>query len=322
MSSVSIIIATSSRPAPLEQTLRSLFSVRVPTGWFVELLVVENGAKSGLEAMLDQSARATSIAVGYLFEPRRGKSNALNLALAKAKGEILLFTDDDVRFPVDWMERMCEPIRGGRADAVAGGVRLAPHLRRPWMNRTHRAWLASTADYLSADNPSELCGANMAMSRQVFERVGGFDPELGPGITGGGEESLLSWQLKQANFRLAGLTDLSVEHHFDVSRLQYRNWIKAAQDKGSARAYLRHHWHHQKVPCPRLVKLYHRAKLSLRQAFSGRKRADDEGIAPWELSYLETIAFCAGHIQQRRRPRNYARHGLRKVPAKDRPAGS
>ena len=81
------------------------------------------------------------------------------------------------------------------------------------MNHTHRAWLASTADYLSPENPSEMCGANMAVSRRVFEQIGGFDPELGPGITGGGEESLLSWQLKRAGFRLVAAPEVQVEHH-------------------------------------------------------------------------------------------------------------
>ena len=38
----------------------------------------------------------------------------------------------------------CEPIRAGAAHAVAGGVKMAPHLERPWMEPVHRYWLAET----------------------------------------------------------------------------------------------------------------------------------------------------------------------------------
>jgi len=57
----------------------------------------------------------------------------------------LLFSDDAVRFPPDWIVPRIAPIVAGRADAVAGGVRLAPPLLRPWMGSTRRR---------SRDNPT------------------------------------------------------------------------------------------------------------------------------------------------------------------------
>ena len=56
----------------------------------------------------------------WLREPRSGKSRALNRGLREAKGEVLLFTDDDLRFPRQWIEPMMAPILAGEADAVAG----------------------------------------------------------------------------------------------------------------------------------------------------------------------------------------------------------
>jgi glycosyltransferase involved in cell wall biosynthesis len=262
---ISIIIATCSRPTDLEKTLLSLTSVRVPDGWSVELLLVESGVQSGAQALLPTIPYACFRTIKYLFEPLRGKSRALNSALTNATGDILLFSDDDVRFPVDWIEAMCKPIVAGRADATAGGVSLAPHLLRPWMNHTHRAWLASTADYLSPENPSEMCGANMAVCRQVFEQIGGFDVELGPGIKGGGEESLLSWQIKQAGFKLVGCLEVQVEHHLNSDRLQYKNWIQAASLKGQMRAYLLYHWKHSCIRFPLAKHLYYQTKLFVRR---------------------------------------------------------
>ena len=128
MPSVSIIMATSSRPAALEETLRSLSAVRIPEAWAVELLLAENGSRSGAESLLCTFPSERFIETRYVFEPRPGKARALNLALSNARGEILLFTDDDIRFPPNWVEGMCEPIAAGRADAVAawGETRFSP----------------------------------------------------------------------------------------------------------------------------------------------------------------------------------------------------
>lgn len=318
---VSIIICTRGRGPDLAKTLGSLANVQLPASLRAELLVVENDTSARAEG-LTRAFSHERIGARYLCEATPGKANALNRAIAEARGQILVFTDDDLRFPADWLAQLCEPILAGRADAVAGGVRLAPHLLRPWMNHTHRAWLASTADYLSPDAPSEMCGANMAVSRRVLEQVGGFDPELGPGVTGGGEESLFSWQLQQAGFRLAGAPEAQVEHHLDPGRLTYQNWIKAARLKGRTRAYHLHHWFHEPVRLPRLRQWYLRAKLAVRRTCSHRPRPDEEGIAPWELSYVEDIATCAHYLAERRRPCHYALRGLRKLNRPEALAGT
>ena len=61
--------------------------------------------------------------VKYISERRVGKSHAYNTALAAAVGEVLLFIDDDVRVPDNWIKRGCAAqSSSGGADAVAGGV--------------------------------------------------------------------------------------------------------------------------------------------------------------------------------------------------------
>lgn len=152
----------------------------------------------------------------------------------------------------------------------------------------------------------------MAVHRHVFDRIGEFDEELGPGITGGGEESLLSWQIMEAGFTITGALDVQVEHHLAPERLQYKSWINAARLKGEEDAYHLHHWIHGGMRFPRLMRYYYQTKLSLRRAFAGRRKLDTEGIAPWELSYLRDSAKLARFEVERCRERNYDLRGLRK----------
>ena len=321
MPNISIIIATCSRPEALRETLNSLAQTTIPRSWHVEFILVENAARLGAEQLVQSISDITKFRVTYLFVGARGKSRALNRSLTHAHGEVLLFSDDDVRFPESWIENMCSPILQGHADAVAGGVTLAPHLLRPWMGRTHRAWLASTNDYLSAANPSEMCGANMAIRRAVFDRIGGFDPELGPGVTGGGEESLLSWQIKRAGYKVNGNPAVSVEHHPAADRLQYASWIRAAQNKGAAQAYLLHHWFHRRIRFPRIKRFWVLTKLVLRRLVTKRRRPGDEGISPWELSYVADYSMYERFERECVRPRNYSPTAVRKLDP-DRLSGS
>ncbi len=310
---VSVIICTRGQSAEFGHTLQSLQGVEVPDELPAELLVVENGPPGGTEALVG-AFRHARMPAGYFHEAAPGKSGALNRALKEAQGEIFLFSDDDIRFPVDWLARMCAPILAGKADAVAGGVRLAPHLLRVWMNHTHRAWLASTADYIRPDAPSEMCGANMAYHRRVLDRVPAYDPELGPGL-GNGEETLFSWQLREAGAVIAAAPDVEVIHHLNADRLRYAAWTGAAQANGRARAYLAHHWQHRRVAFARLRAWFVGAKLRVRRLFSKRYRSEEEGIPPWELDYLWEISRCTSFLRERRRPRNYSKRGLRKLSA-------
>jgi GT2 family glycosyltransferase len=310
MPHLSVIIATASPGASLGPTLASVAANRLPAGWTGELVVVENGRTRGAAEVL-AALPSSALSRRCLLEPGRGKSRALNLALASQPGEIVLFTDDDVIVPPDWVEKLSAPLRHGAADGVVGWVRLAPHLLRPWMLRYHRGWLASTADYLDPRNPSEMIGANMAVRRKALLAVGGFDPELGPGVTNGGEESLLSWQMQRAGYRIVAAPEAEVEHHCSPTRLHYSAWVQAAQLKGESRGYQLHHWHHRQIRFPALRAAWISAKLKLRRSLRARPAPQAEGIPAWELSYLEEIATCRRFVRERLRPRHYALDAVR-----------
>src|SRR6185369_4917701 len=140
------------------------------------------------------------------------------------------------------------PILFGQADAVGGGIRIAPHLDRRWMTDAHRWRLAShesNEGSAEGDTPA-LIGANFAFGRHVLDRVPGFDTELGPGALGFGDETLFSWQLAEAGYRMvAAPASAAVEHHFDPSRLSRHSLLSVADRQARSSAYLNYHWNHQ-----------------------------------------------------------------------------
>ena len=150
------------------------------------------------------------------------------------------------------------PILAGEAEAIAGGVRFAPHLERTWMQPKHRSVLASS-ESLNPTSPEYLIGANMAFSRHVLENVPLFDPALGPGALGFVDETLFSFQLKEAGYQIASALDVEVEHHFQKSRLLRASFLQTGEKMGQSLAYLAYHWSHSE---PKHL-LIHWMKLTL-----------------------------------------------------------
>lgn len=305
---VSILICTSSRAAFLRETLVSLAGVRVPDGCPCELILVDNASTDDTPAVARECV-LPNMPVHAVHEARRGKGYAYNAGLAAAKGSVLLLTDDDVRLPLDWIAGMTAPIRAGRADAVAGGVRIAASLERPWMPPGHPARLAST-ERLDPGRPDAMVGANMAFSREVLSRVPAFDPELGPGALGFGDETLFTWQLREAGYRIETAFDVVVEHHFAPDRLLRASLLQMAAALGRSGGYLSRHWNHEnlRLPALRLAK----CRLWLRAWRLAHPGAllQQEGVSRPEIELVQKVAFLEQYRQERKRPAHYEKHGL------------
>jgi glycosyltransferase involved in cell wall biosynthesis len=310
--SVSIIICTCNRAEDLRQTLEAIGRLPVPTDFPCELIVVDNASTDGT-ATLVQSLTLPNMPLRYLLEPRRGKGYAYNSGMAAAVGDILLFTDDDLRPPPNWIAGMCEPIQSGRADAVAGGIKLAAHLHRPWLKKEHARWLASTEYLLPIDLPINLVGANMAFSKRVLEKVPQFDPELGPGASGLGDETLFSQQLTQAGYRIAMAQDVVAEHHLQADRLTRRSFAALARKLGVSNAYISWHWAYDGPRFPILALVRAWAALWARRLLHFPEWITSPTVPVWELQSLDTLYTKLHYLQEQKRPRNYEKFGLVKL---------
>ena len=173
--------------------------MRFPPEWAAELLVVDNGSTDDTAGVVENAALG-NMQVRYLFEPGKGLSRARNAGLGGARGELILFTDDDVMPAQDWAMEMMLPLLEGACDAVTGKITLDPNLTRHWLTSAHRWWLASSEDARPHEGFRELIGANMGFRRSVFERVPAFDTELGAGTSGFSDDTLFGWQLVEAGF--------------------------------------------------------------------------------------------------------------------------
>ncbi len=303
---ISLIVCTRNRADELAKTLAALARIQIPPGG-AELVIVDNASTDDTPQVIRQAGLA-NLPVRSIEQPLPGLSNARNLGLRAARGEIIIFTDDDVRPAGDWVMELARPLIDRRYHAVVGRVEFPPELARPWMTNLYTEWLAGV-DPCRHDRP-ELMGANMAFHRSVLEKVPEFDPELGAGALGFAEETLFSRQLEQAGFHLGFAERAVVVHHFGPSRLRRGAWLDAAHQRGQADGYLSYHWLHDEPAGARLRWMWWTAKLALRRLVQPPAPPETEGCAWWEISYVRMRAKFRQIRLERTRPRNYARLGL------------
>jgi glycosyltransferase involved in cell wall biosynthesis len=312
---VSVIICSRDRAAALNETLASFDDVEIPHDLTYELLVVDNGSTDSTKETVKRYVADRRSNVSYISESRLGKAVALNTGLRSASGSVIVFTDDDVRFSRNWLVNMATPIVSGVADAVAGEVRIADHLRERWMTPMHNSWIAST-ECLNKVSPDRMVGANMAFKRGVLDKVPGFDENLGPGALGFGEDSLFALQLKEAGFRIAFSSAGWVEHHCDCSRITSGAFFESAKKLGRSDAYISYHWDHLTVAWFNVRFWKSEFKEWLRHIRC--ERVEDNGASKEVLLSLYWYHYLKQYQQETTRRRKYPPRQLRVGCARER----
>jgi glycosyltransferase involved in cell wall biosynthesis len=187
--SISVVVCTYNRSQSLAKTLDSLAASKLPEAVDWEVLVVDNNSSDQTRQVVEELCSRHGDRFRYVFEPRQGKSHALNTAIRESRGDILAFTDDDVTVEPTWLQNLTAALMDGQW-AGAGGRTL------PASAVTPPHWLAldgncSNAVVLYAHfdlgrEPLQLerapYGANMAFRKEMFKRHGVFRTDLGPGL--------------------------------------------------------------------------------------------------------------------------------------------
>ena len=168
---VAVVICTRDRPAMLAAALDAIVgSVRSGD----EIVVVDSASRTPETAA---TARERGLRVERAELP--GASRARNLGAAASTAPLILFTDDDCLVAPDWVTDM--------AAAFAADPEVGFAFGRVVSDREAGPAVALFVDdearrYTGAHDPLTMGhAANLAVRRPLFERISGFDLELGAG---------------------------------------------------------------------------------------------------------------------------------------------
>jgi glycosyltransferase involved in cell wall biosynthesis len=183
---ITVAICTFNRAESLRRTLDSLAAMQVPSDLVWELVIVNNNSVDHTDEVIGEYC--DRLPVRREFESRPGLSNARNRAIDTAKGEYILWTDDDVVVDPGWLRAYVEAFRRWPEAAIFGG-RIIPRLEPPvprWVAESVSALAGPYAFRDCGDHVQPLSvtedrfpyGANWAV-RSKEQRAARYDPNLG-----------------------------------------------------------------------------------------------------------------------------------------------
>jgi len=163
-STVSVIIPTLQEEAYIEKTLSNLKKVTIP----IEIIVVDGGSRDKTVEI----ARRFTNKVYSIKKP--GISAGRNFGAKHANGDILVFLDTDMIFPLDFVEKTQRIFE----DVTVVGATCTIMPSRFWLNATFFFYFYNKVLKVLARIKPHSRGEFFAVRRSAFMRLKGFDESM------------------------------------------------------------------------------------------------------------------------------------------------
>jgi hypothetical protein len=236
---ITIAMCTWNRARLVAQTLDSLTRLQVPVGLEWEVVVVNNNSPDGTAAVLESFV--PRLPLRHFLETRQGIAHARNRAALEARGEVVLWTDDDQQVKTHWLRGYVSALAAHPECGFFGG---AVELR---FEGVPPAWLLAGLDSIGGalgqlrvpgDTPigegQRLPGnGNLAVRREHHLAIP-YDTRYGrkAGSLMSGEETVFLQQLLRLGVQGRWVSDVGVLHTIPVERQSIAYLRKALKGVG------------------------------------------------------------------------------------------
>ena len=182
---ITLIICTYNREKYIGPLLDSIAKNDYPTTDY-EIVLVDNNCTDNTRGVCEQFAEAhRDITLRYVVETEQGLSAARNKGIKEAKGDIIIYVDDDALVDADYIRIYAEHFASHPETMAAGGpIEPLYETEEPkWMSPYTKALLTAWMNYgdkvREYPNGRYPGGGNAAYRKVVFDQVGMFNTELG-----------------------------------------------------------------------------------------------------------------------------------------------
>jgi len=186
---VSVIVPTRNRARTMQTTLEHLAAQQTGGRFDYEVIISDNGSTDDTRRVVQQMAMRFPAPLVYVSEIRPGKPFAVNTAVTRARGTLLVFTDDDALADPGWLAAMWQCLQDTGAEAIGG--RVLPRwvgVEPGWVTDQVQQHLGTIGcidlggERLqmspNANKKFWWVGSNIAVRREAFARYGAFDERM------------------------------------------------------------------------------------------------------------------------------------------------
>jgi GT2 family glycosyltransferase len=220
---IAVVIPTHERVALFERTLKSVLACESPERRSVRLIVVENGRRCGVEAVV--RTHRSWLTPEYHYVEASNKSAALNAATEDLGDSLAVFLDDDVRVAPDLLCRYADAADNNPSGCFFGGpfaadyVKPPPPWLSPYLPASAKGWEPKVYQPIRK-GLLWFIGFNWAAYNADLKRAGGFDPDVGPGALSGatGQETAMQQALVENGVEPVYVPEARVWHYVPEER--------------------------------------------------------------------------------------------------------
>ncbi|MBI4603735.1 MAG: glycosyltransferase family 2 protein [Planctomycetes bacterium] len=173
---LSVVICTYKRPRLLREALQSMLQQKLPRDRF-EVIVVDNNSEDETEAVVREIARAAPN-IRYARELKQGLSHSRNKGCEEARGDYLVYLDDDAKAHPAYLLKAYRTIVLHDPDIMGGPI--YPYYTDPkpgWFKDEYE--VRHHAEETGWSASCSVSGSSFIVRRTLLRELGMFDPSLG-----------------------------------------------------------------------------------------------------------------------------------------------
>lgn len=217
----SFITCTYNREKYIGQTLKAVCEQTFPADEY-EIIVVDNNSPDNTASICrDFEQKYADRAFHYFKEMNQGFSFALNRGISEAKGEYIVFVDDDETIIPEHLERLDKHLKAYPQAELAGSpvIPVYESGEPKWMSHFTQRLIGGY--FNQGDEVKKLEAKNYPgtghtiIKRELYEKFGYYNTELGRKGTSliGAEDKDMFNRLKKHNIECYYFPDMPIYHH-------------------------------------------------------------------------------------------------------------
>jgi len=235
MIKISLIVPTYNRADYLKFSLPTFVHQSLDKSLY-EILVIDNNSTDKTKEITFEILGNSKRNWKYIFEGNQGLHYARNRGIVEAKGEIIIFGDDDIEADYQWLESIYSEFKNNERAGVVGGKILPKWSSEPpeWIYDYGTKKIHGVFAYLDLGEERRaiyncfIFGCNFAIRKNIAIQIGGSPPDTFPGklkyLSGRGECGMIESTMK-LNYDIIYIPEASVLHNADSSRTTLKYFV-------------------------------------------------------------------------------------------------
>jgi len=218
---ITISVPTYNNCEMLRLALDSLMSQETCGDFSFEILVINDGSSDDTPLLVKEFSKKSRVPLRYSFQNGSGVAKARNRSIDLARGDWVVFFDDDQVVEQMWLSKLFNAALVHKADCVASNKDLVPftNFEIP-QNSIIRALLGEELyinDFWVKSYKNLPGTGNTIIKKHICSTLGGFDESM---LSGGSDYEFFRRALK-SGYRIYWTTKAIVHHLIQEYRLKY-----------------------------------------------------------------------------------------------------